>query len=229
MDSEKVKEKLLEIEKDIPVITIETGVGEEITHIGTDDYEMGYDLGVKILEDYQGIGPCYVTIIKEYMERISVQERFRGLMDALEITGRDVRIKTCARGEGDYNLALFLRKEMSEWYQDAVVALDKNTLEQSIEARQYWEAEKSERKPAFHLPGLYGIGNTEKTVNGLDSASVKALAYQNEFNMGYQGLEILINKKKNMFQDEVPVIKNQIVEKDTLYETENQRLLFPFS
>lgn len=228
VDSEELREQLLEIDKKIPVVTIENYVDEKITHIGADDYQIGFALGQKILKDYETKRPFYVTVIKEYLERASVQKRYEGLMDALKTVGGEVRVKNCKRGEGDYDLALFLGKEMSEWNQDVIVALDKYTLEQSIEARRRQEAEMSGSKgETSELPMFYGIGNTEKTVDGLDDGSVKAMIYQNEFNMGYQGLEVLINKKKNMPADEIPVIRQQIVEKDTLYETENQRLLFP--
>lgn len=224
VDSEGLKEKLLEAEKKVPVVTVETGVGEEITHIGADDYQMGYTLGEKLLEDYKGKGSCQVAVIKEYMERLSVKERYQGLRDALESGEVRTEIVEWIRGEGDYNLALYLKTKCSAWSEKAVVALDKYSMEELIEGGQMLRAESGEKD--MGLPLFYGIGNTDIIVNGLDQGEVQALAYQNEFNAGYQGMETLIQKKRDKGYSSRS-IKYQLVTKDTLYETENQRLLFP--
>ncbi|MGI6070145.1 MAG: sugar ABC transporter substrate-binding protein [Blautia sp.] len=224
VDSQGLEEKLADTDRKVPVVTVETGVGDEITHIGADDYKMGYKLGKKILEDYQGEGRVAAAVIKEYMERRSVQERYRGVMDALKEGGPGVKVVEWNRGEGDYNLALYLKTECSAWAGEPVIALDKYTMEELLEGCQILKSEFPEGK--IEMPLLYGIGNTDVIVNGLDQGQVQALVYQNEFNAGYQGMEALIQKKKKKVIKSRG-IKYQLVTRDTLYETENQRLLFP--
>lgn len=226
VDSQALKEKLEKVSKSIPVVTVETGVGDEITHIGANDYQMGYSLGEKILEDNGENMECRVAVIKEYMQRNSVQQRYNGLLDALKLDDR-VKIVEWTRGVGDYDLALYLKTELSSWYEDAVVALDKYTMEALIDGQELKSTEAENLNVEVSRSLLYGIGNTEKIVNGLDVGEVQALVYQNEFNAGYQGVETLIQKKHKDFSGKSPVIKQQLVERETLYETENQRLLFP--
>lgn len=224
VDSEGLKEKLAEAEKKVPVVTVETGVSDEITHIGADDYKMGYELGKKVLEDFSGKKRTAVAVIKEYMERRSVQERYRGVMDAIKEAGQKAAAVDWTRGEGDYDLSLYLKTEASDWRGGPVIALDKYSMEELLEGCQILKSEFQEGQ--IELPLLYGIGNTDVIVNGLDQGRVQALVYQNEFNAGYQGMEALIQKKRKKSMGSRR-IKYQLVTRDTLYETENQRLLFP--
>ena len=50
--------------------------------------------------------------------------------------------------------------------------------------------------------------------------------YQNEFNMGYQGITCLAEKRKKKWIEENTGISYRMVTKESLYEDENERLLF---
>ena len=73
---------------------------------------------------------------------------------------------------------------------------------------------------------IYGTGNTAQTVNALDNEDISMLVYQNEFNMGYQGLTCLVENKKKEWIEKNTSIRYRTVTKKSLYEDENERLLF---
>lgn len=226
-DSEKTGELLEELNPQVPVITVETGVessGESYARIAANDYEMGYALGEIILGDIaEDNGPRAVTVIREYMERDSVRLRFQGLMDALEDCEEEIKVDFISRSEGDFNLSLLIGASF-HFSSPYIAALDKFCTESAAAA---WESKKADFESNGYSAKIYGIGNTAQTVNDLDNERIRALVFQNEFNMGYEGIRALAEKeKKGYFPDEFD-IRYKIVTRDTLYEPENERLLFP--
>ncbi len=224
VDSNGLRITVDDLKTRIPVVTVETGVGgnTEEADVTADNYAMGQELGKRVVEDMQARGEppegYSVAIITEFMERSSVVLRYQGLRDYLE--GQEgISIMEWKRSEGDYDLSLLIAKMVRERGRyAAVVALDKYATEALIDA--YNRQEDQEFSNLW-----YGFGSTEKIVNGLDEGKLTALMFQNEFNMGYLGLNRLLDGKAA--DDETIMYK--IVTGDTLYEKENQRLMFPIN
>lgn len=164
-----------------------------------------------------------VTVIKEYMQRDSVALRYKGLVDTLLSSDKDIRIQDCSRQEGDFSLRLFIGTVFNNCG-EYIVALDKFSTEEAAAA---WDSKRSAFEPYGIKFKIYGIGNTAQTVNDLDNEKLRALVYQNEFNMGYEGIQALVDKEKKGYVNEQFDIRYKLVTKDTLYESENERLLFP--
>lgn len=224
VDSENLRQELGAMSLSVPVICAETGVGTDLPVISAGNYEMGKALGNKILKDMDANGGArVVTILREYMERDSVRQRYEGLRDTLEAAEEKVEIQEYSRKPGDYSLRLFVGTLFHECGQ-YIAALDKFTTE---EAGAAWAANKTEFEGMGVPFWIYGIGNTAQTVNDLDNENIQALIYQNEFNMGYQGLKCLAEDRKKTWIDSNINIKYELVTKETLYEYENERLLFP--
>lgn len=224
VDSEGLKKELAGISLTVPVICVETGAGEEFPEISAGDYKMGKALGDRILKDMKKDGgDRRVAVIREYMERESVRLRYQGLKDALSASADPVEIEEYTRSEGDYSLRLFVETMFPECGK-YVAALDKLSTEEAAAA---WLAKKEDYE-ALETPfWIYGIGNTGQTVNDLDNENIRALVFQNEFNMGYQGLKCLAENRKKDWIDRNIKIKYKLVTKETLYDYENERLLFP--
>ncbi len=224
VDSDSLRQELGAMSLAVPVICAETGVGAALPVISAEDYEMGKALGNKILKDMDANGQGrVVTILREYMERDSVRQRYEGLRDALEAADEKVEIQEYSRSPGDYSLRLFVETLFHSCGQ-YIAALDKYTTEEAGAARASDKAEYEADGMQFQI---YGIGNTVQTVNDLDNGNIQALVYQNEFNMGYQGLKCLAEARKKDWIDRNINIKFELVTKETLYEYENERLLFP--
>ncbi|MCI7814095.1 MAG: substrate-binding domain-containing protein [Lachnospiraceae bacterium] len=227
VDSAALEETVEDMKTRIPIVTVETGIGTEDADITADNYAMGRELGKKIVEDLKNqqkpgeeSQEYSVAIICEFMKRSSVVLRYQGLKDYLEAQ-ENIQIMEWSRSAGDYNLTLLIEKMINQKGDGvAVVALDKYATEALIDA-------SVRRGQGTNLK--YGFGSTEKIVSGLDKGNLTALMYQNEFNMGYLGLNRLMNKKTREKEYMTETIMYKIVTRDTLYEEENQRLLFPIN
>ena len=231
VDSEGIGQYLKDDEFSVPVVTVETGIESEMpkteAHISADNYAMGQMLGEKILKDMEKEGKKEtVAVIREYMERDSVKERYEGLMAALHEGG----VETVARSrqKGDFNLSLYIGEVMREYRY--ITALDKYTTEEAAKAWDQYRYEFDRTVAPVsadkRLVKVYGIGNTAQTVSDLDNGKTEAFVYQNEFNMGYNGIKALVEKQEKGYVAEEYDIMYKLVTRETLYESENERLLF---
>lgn len=223
-DSDIVGEGLKEIKESVPVFTVETGVKDTVC-ICADNYKMGQTLGRKILDDMEEAqDEEAVYVITEYMERDSVQERYKGLTDMLKSSEKNIEIRDIQRQKGDFSLNLFVGKALTEGCR-YVAALDKYCTQEAAKA---WVSNKADyEQKGLEEVRVYGIGNTSQTVSDLDNGNLRALVYQNEFNMGYEGIRALVEKEKKGSVSEDFNIRYKLVVKETLYQEENERLLFP--
>ena len=224
VDTEEVKKIMGSMYFTVPVLCVETGAGDAFPVLRTDDRAMGRAMGEAILEDMDTSGAQRrVVILTEYMERDSVRLRYEGLRDALEKSNDSVIIEDRARIHEDLGLGYFIK---SVFYDDTPVylaALDKYMTEQAAAA---WTGYRQENENEEFSCRIYGIGNTARTVNELDNENIAALMYQNEFNMGYQGITYLTQKNREKWLKNNTDIGYRIVTKESLYEDENERLLF---
>lgn len=225
-DSEFLEKELKKISGINNLLTVETGAGDGYVKISGDDYKMGYELGKKIAEDIkedEDTPAKEVLIVREYLERDSVALRYEGLTDALSDSKGDFTVKEVARGNGDFSLRLLIETRLvqSGIY---VAALDKFCTEEAVAARE--SKQKRVEKSADGIK-VYGIGNTAQIVSDLDSGRLEALVYQNEFNMGYEGIQAIRSKSQKGYNLSEYDIPYKLVTRDTLYEKENERLLFP--
>lgn len=74
---------------------------------------------------------------------------------------------------------------------------------------------------------LYGIGNTASVVAALDQGKIEKLVFQNEFNMGYLGVERLLSDINNVKYAKKGKIDYYCVTRQELYGTQYEQLLFP--
>ncbi len=223
VDTEEVQKVLESMYFTVPVLCVETGAGDSFPVLRTDDRAMGKAMGEAILEDMDKNGSQRkVVILTEYMERDSVRLRYEGLREALEKADDSVIIEERERIHEDFGLGRFIK---SVFYDDPpyLVTLDKYMTEQAAAA---WTGYRQENEKKELFCRIYGIGNTARTVNELDNENIAALMYQNEFNMGYQGITYLTQKHREKWLKKNTAISYRIVTKKSLYEDENERLLF---
>lgn len=222
-DSEGIQKTFETTVFPVPVICVETGAGEKFPVIRSDDRAMGHALGEAILEDMEKTGnERKVTVMKEYMQRDSVKMRYQGLMEAFEESGETVVVEEHKRHSTDFGLRRFLAAAFYDG-NPYMVTLDKYVTEQ---AASVWARDIQQYEKKGISCKIFGIGNTAQTVNALDNQDIEALVYQNEFNMGYQAVTYLAEKRKKDWIEENVHIGYGIVTRETLYEDKNQRLLF---
>lgn len=221
-DSMQMQEELKKARITVPVIFAESGAGEKYPVISANDYQMGKTLGNAVLSELSSeSGP--VIILGEKMERDSVQKRYQGVTDALKSSGKEMEIRDeTGKKTGD------MIDVIAEVLQSngKAITLDKYSTEQTVALWEEYQNHSQRKKTRVQI---YGIGNTAATVNDLDNENLSALVYQNEFSMGYQGIMALVEKREADWMNENIHISYNIVTKETLYEEEQARLLFPNS
>ncbi|NLG03125.1 MAG: substrate-binding domain-containing protein [Clostridia bacterium] len=213
-----VKEYFETIDRSIPVIFVESGIGENSDYqfVSADNYKMGYSLGEEILK--KEISKVKIAVIEDGTNRDSLLERKRGLQDALQ--EKISKIVTWKRSKNEENIQtmLFLQRELTEEAVDVVVALDNTSTEAIVSAVQNLNKDVK----------IYAIANTEMAIYHLDNKTIESMVVQNEFSMGYIAIEQLM--KHSEYADEE--LKNHVtfiaVDKRRLYLKKNQKLLFPF-
>ena len=221
-EKEKMKEELKKSNISVPIVFIESGADEEYPVIRADDYQMGKTLGKKVLSEMlPEDGP--VIILGERMDRDSMQSRYRGVTDALKASGEEIEIidKTGKKTEEIMDVVEEVLQNNGK-----AVTLDKYSTERISALWKEYQSYSQRKKTRLQI---YGIGNTTTTVNDLDNENLAALVYQNEFSMGYQGIMVLTEKREADWMNENIHISYNIVTKETLYDEEHARLLFPNS
>lgn len=220
-DSEGIRQAFDADSFPVPLLCVETGIGEPFPVIRSDDRAMGRAMGMAILENMEQTGgERKVTVLKACMERDSVGKRYEGLMEILKGAEKQVEIEEYACSSN--NLEKIIAKILAG-HSPYLAVLDKYAGET---AAGLWAEKRSVYEKQGKSCRIYGIGNTARTVNALDNGNMEALIYQNEFNMGYQAVECLARERKKSWMEENVRIGYRTVTGDTLYEDENQRLLF---
>ena len=79
------------------------------------------------------------------------------------------------------------------------------------------------------MPLLYGCGSTPDIADALERGRITAIAAVNVFSEGYFAVQIAAAAARHQPQSEVPVIAFSVVRKETMYQSENQKLLFPMT
>lgn len=214
-DSSKMDDAVKEILDELPLVTIETNVESApvLSYISADNYSMGLNIGRSVILNNNLEKKIAVLVSDD--QRESFSDRYRGLIDCLKNTQNIM--KEWKMGKGDFNQTLFVEKMMREEPVDVIVALDDTSLEAVVDAI----LESKIKVEAF------GIGSTDKIVHYLDEGIIKSIVFQNEFNMGYLGVQVITNELRDTKVVIDTKIEYRAVNKKTMYNPDNQRLLFP--
>lgn len=230
-DSSEMADYIKRISEEIPVVMVETtalGVAK-YNYISVDNYVMGRKLGAAITKDNSK--DTTICIYAPNRQRQSVEERLTGLSDKLEEDG--FNLVRWEMGKSDMNEDLFIEAKLKQSYlkgsekKIAIAALDNNSLELIVGKVENILSTNEFLETVTANPKIYGIGNTDKIVHYLDKGYIEQIVFQNEFNMGYLGMETLLNKMHKTVRRPNVDISFSIVNKETMYLPENERLLFP--
>ncbi len=217
-DSDQMRADIEAFSTEIPILMIESGIGysDHKLTISADNYMMGHRLGDTLVANE--MPEVKVAIINDHGVRDSVAERYQGVYDSLNGKVDSVVIWGRKDNEQDIRSMLFLQRELTEEAVDVVVALDTSSTEAIIDAVE--NLGKNVK--------IYGIGNSDKAIYYLDNETIEALGYQNEYSIGYLGVQQLMEAVQYSNEDYQQLIEYQVVTKNNLYETSNQKMLFPF-
>ena len=139
-----------------------------------------------------------------------IRERLEAAREVLEREGRQVREY---RWSGDEALfADILRIERP----GAVIAFEAAAL-----------AEVAELSRGENFPLLYGCGSTTGIAAAMEKGRVTAIAAVNVFSAGYLAVEAAASLARHEDWTGAPTVAFSVVRQETMYESDNQKLLFP--
>lgn len=193
-----LKDKMFQI----PIVAVESGLNDDVFPlISADNYTMGKCLGEEILKDFNDRDELTVALLDDGTKRDSVQQRKKGLADAL-----------------DGKAKLISLEEAEGIVVDAAVGLHKDAL---------LALTGDGEEPVLKNVEVYGIGNTASTVAALDRGNIKKLVFQNEFNIGYLGVKALLGETDSALSVTTEKIDYYCVSRRELYGTPYEQVLFP--
>ena len=105
---------------------------------------------------------------------------------------------------------------------DTLIALDGATLEAAA------KAERDLLKTGSKQVRIYGIGRTNTVVSLLDDRIINSIGVENEYNLGYLSIKTAINHINKNYNTANTNINFAIIDHENMYNSDNQRLLFPF-
>ncbi|MCI8485014.1 MAG: substrate-binding domain-containing protein [Lachnospiraceae bacterium] len=208
-----------EFETDTKIVLIESDLAAEgiHTYVGPDNHEIGKALAEAVLEEYgETLAQKRVGILSGNQRQYAMQQRLAGLKEGLEAAAPEIvwildKNEAQAETEGQAGICDSL---------DFVIALGNRETEQMADYMQIQEG--------IENCLLYGVGCSEKAVYYLDKGMIQTLVVPNEFNMGYQSMEIIGEQLKYHWENtKGSQIDYLVIHKGNLYDTENQKVLFP--
>ncbi len=214
--------KLLEnISSDAVVMLLETDIYPEDIYatVMPDNEEIGRAIGQSIQEDVgAGMEGKSIGILCGNQAQLSMRQRLAGFNESL--VGMESQIRWILEST-EANLNAELEEKQKEYPVDVVVALGNDEMETAIDyLMKYKGGTQSYR--------LYGEGCSEKLVYYLDKGMIQVLTVPNEFNMGYQSIEAIAKRLKHKLLSVNSIkINFLVIDKENLYDEDNQKILFP--
>ena len=204
----------------IPVIFIGSGSEEnnKTEYISPNDYQIGYDLGKQFVKNESDI--VTVAIISENTERDTVTLREKGFRDAIATEGKVGRVLTWSRNDNEktVNRRIFVQRALVSEACDAIVTFDNSATDGLLDALVNLNQHSK----------VYSVSTSNKAVYNLYDKEIRALAYPDEYSMGYLAAVYALDKKNAGKKYTGEEIDYKIVRKENMYDEDNQTLLFPF-
>lgn len=183
--------------------------------IAPDNIEVGRALAnevrIALGSDLSGIRIGIVDTSRRQNANI---ERMEGFLENIESSGATIVWKeNSASNTSDY----IVTKQMVN-YADVIVALDNAGLEAASEYAARVDV----------TPFIFGEGTSIKNVSYLDDGLIRSMVVPNEYYMGYQSLSAIKRRMENRLTPmENEYVTFRVVNKENLFDENNQRMLFP--
>ena len=207
-------------EKGIKLILIDSVIDEDIADglVSTDNFLAGKALGEYAKENMEG------------SEKIGIIAHVRGSSTAIQ---REAGIK---EGLGKYEKNVVSTRFCGSSYDEAY-AITKNLLEDHPDVKVVFgtneyasvgaaRAVHDSRREDVHV---YGFDNSIEEIQLLEQGVFDAIVIQKSFNMGYLGIEQAVLSIDGHEIEEYINSGFKLIDKNNMYEDENQRLLYPFT
>lgn len=220
VNSTDLKEPIEKVQKTIPVVTMQSTVDslKNLQYISCDNAQLGGALARTMIKN--GITESHVIILRNSMNCSNIHQRYLGVQQELASGNNHIEYWDIPDDPQEaYDTAKGLLQNSNAV---TLVALDGTTLEAAA------KAERDLRKSSSARVQIYGIGRTNTVVSLLDEQIINSIGVENEYNMGYLSIRTAINNINKNYETNNTNINFAIVDHANMYNSDNQRLLFPF-
>lgn len=219
-NSEDLKEPIEKAKKILPVVTMESTVDsiKDIPYISCDNFQLGSALAKKLIETDSTARK--MVILRNSMDCSNIHQRYMGVTTVLNATQNKMEYWDIPDDPQEaYDTA---RGMLQNSNAATFIALDGATLEAVA------KAEHDLLKTGSKQVEIFGIGRTNTVVSLLEDQVINAIGVENEFNLGYLSIQSAVNRINKREDNKTMQINFAIVDHDNMYNSDNQRLLFPF-
>lgn len=212
--------KLEEVSAQVPVFLVESDVIPEEVYaiVGPDNLAMGGAIANAVKDDFgEALSGKKIGILCGNQKQLAMQQRLQGVQEGLAGSKADIVWTIESKGDGESEATDLLADLDSV---DIVITLGNAQTEQMVDYLQ-----NMNNNVECHI---YGVGCSEKVVYYLDKGIISTLVVPNEFNMGYLSMEAIAKQLYyHLSNAENSQVDYLVINKENLYEEENQKVLFP--
>ena len=221
LDYEKIAKCIEEINYKIPIILVNSKIDSKIRfpYISANNYEIGGDLAEEVIRF--GNTRQNILIVNDDINISSIEEMNNGFSKELK-TSKNSLLELKLKGD-KYRYYNQIVSFVEENNVDVIVSFDENIIEILADIKK----DLLNKNNKFNFQ-LYGASNSNELIACIEDGIIDGLAVQNQFNIGYLGIDMAIKKILNR-NIEKKEIKHTIINKENMYLEKNQKLIFPFT
>lgn len=204
----------------VPIVTMQSTVDtiKDLPYISSDNFQLGKALGAKLISNKKDDG--VIAILRNSMGCSSIRQRYLGVISELGAESSKVEYWDIPNDPQEAYDEVKIKLSSSD--ATTLIALDGATLEAA------GKAERDFMKGRSKQVQIYGLGRTNTVVSLLESQVINSIGVENEYNLGYLSIQSAVNYINKKSDDSNNRINFAIVDHQNMYNSDNQRLLFPF-
>lgn len=204
----------------IPMVIIDSAVNTDriTSFIGTDNYDAGVKIGQQVVR-FAG-EDCHLAIMNFVKGAAPADQRESGLLSVLE-TFKGIILVDTLYCQSDTTLAERMTRELLVAHPEITVIAALNAQSAVGVGRVIDEMELTNQIM------LLTMDNSAEEIELLEAGIIQSTVVQNPFAMGYLGVKTAVEKLQGKTVKQTIDTGSTVIDKDNLYTTENQKLLFP--
>jgi len=206
----------------IKLVTIDSGINSSApeSFIATDNVEAGRKAG----RELGRIVPtgAKVAVVSHIQEVATAIDRERGFREAFAEANPRATIVGRFFAFNDYDIAYSITRRLLREYPDLAGIVALNEMTTRAASSGVIDAGYGGRVQ------IVGFDSAVDEIKRLEDGTIEALVVQKPFNMGYLGIRTLVALMHGKPVDKFIDTGSSLIRRDTMYTTENQKLLFPF-
>lgn len=210
------------VREDIPVIIIDSDISSDkmYSFIGTDNVDAGRLLGETLVDK---VGEkCNIAVMSFMKGAASSDQRDEGLFESLD-KHPSIKILSAEYCNSDEDIAEQLVENLIHKYPELDAVVCTNAYGTVGTARAVEKLGKAGKVKVI------GLDSTPEEISFMEKDVVQSLVVQNPFSMGYLGIKYAIDAIDGKTLPRRNNTGLKAIDKDNMYDPENQKLLFPFT